>query len=181
MKRWPIPEAQSALVVLLPEAETLVAPFRAVYDPSAAAGVPAHVTVLYPFMTPELIDDGIVRRLAACFGQHLPFDCKLSGIRQFPGLIYLAPEPDARFRALTESVREAFPEYQPYEGRHPDVVPHLTVASVSDPSRRESIAEELAIAAGGLLPVGAHIREIALMDNSQGLWSVSATIPLGTP
>ena len=37
---------QSALVVLVPEAEGLVKDFRDRYDPSATAGVPAHITLL---------------------------------------------------------------------------------------------------------------------------------------
>lgn len=45
-------EPQSALVVLVPEAEELVAPFRAAYDAAAAAGMPAHVTILFPFASP---------------------------------------------------------------------------------------------------------------------------------
>lgn len=40
---------ESALVVLVPEAEALVKSFRDRHDPSAAAGVPAHITLLYPF------------------------------------------------------------------------------------------------------------------------------------
>jgi hypothetical protein len=40
---------ESALVVLVPEAEAATKPFRDQYDPAAAAGVPAHITLLYPF------------------------------------------------------------------------------------------------------------------------------------
>ena len=48
---------ESALVVLIPEAEALAGPFRDKYEPSAAAGVPAHITLLYPFKAPDDIDD----------------------------------------------------------------------------------------------------------------------------
>jgi hypothetical protein len=44
---------ESALVVLVPEAEVLVKPFRDRFDPLAAAGVPAHITLLYPFKHPD--------------------------------------------------------------------------------------------------------------------------------
>jgi hypothetical protein len=46
-------QATTALVILVPEAEALVKAFRERYDPSAAEGMPAHVTVLYPFKTLE--------------------------------------------------------------------------------------------------------------------------------
>ena len=44
--------SESALVVLVPEAEGVVKPFRDLHDPSAAAGMPAHITLLYPFKHP---------------------------------------------------------------------------------------------------------------------------------
>jgi hypothetical protein len=45
--------SESALVVLVPEAEPLVGPFRERYDPSASAGMPAHITINYPFLPME--------------------------------------------------------------------------------------------------------------------------------
>ena len=44
----PLPEA-TALVILVPESESLVEAFRQRYDPVAAAGMPTHITLLYPF------------------------------------------------------------------------------------------------------------------------------------
>ena len=58
--------ARSALVVLVPEAEPLVAELRLVHDRMAARGVPAHVTVLHPFK--PVVDDataGLVAAIAA--------------------------------------------------------------------------------------------------------------------
>jgi len=43
---------ESSLMIVVPEAERLVKPFREKYDPSAAVGVPAHITLLYPFKLP---------------------------------------------------------------------------------------------------------------------------------
>ena len=39
---------ESALLVAVPEAEPLVGALRLVHDPSAAVGVPAHITILLP-------------------------------------------------------------------------------------------------------------------------------------
>jgi hypothetical protein len=49
--------AESAVLVLLPEAEIAVASHRAELDAAAGLGVPAHVTVLYPFVPPARIDE----------------------------------------------------------------------------------------------------------------------------
>jgi hypothetical protein len=40
---------KSTVAILVPEAEGLVRLFRNRYDPSAKAGMPAHITLLYPF------------------------------------------------------------------------------------------------------------------------------------
>jgi hypothetical protein len=90
VNRWPKPEPQSALVVLVPAAEELVARFRATHDPAAAAGVPAHITTLFPFRTPAQIDVLTIEQLKACFCAYAPFDFGLLEIKSFPGLIYLA-------------------------------------------------------------------------------------------
>lgn len=46
----PVVQGETAVVVVVEAAETLVGRWRARYDTSAAAGVPPHVTVLYPFL-----------------------------------------------------------------------------------------------------------------------------------
>jgi len=47
---------ESALVVLLLEAEAIVGRSRQRYDPSAAVGMPAHITLNYPFLPGEPAD-----------------------------------------------------------------------------------------------------------------------------
>ena len=47
---------ESALVVLVPEAEAIVGRLRQRYDPSAAVGMPAHITLNYPFLPGEPAD-----------------------------------------------------------------------------------------------------------------------------
>ena len=54
---------ESALVILVPEAEALVGSFRDLHDAGAAVGVPAHITVLYPFKPPDEIDEAVLERL----------------------------------------------------------------------------------------------------------------------
>ena len=74
---------ESALGVFVPEADSLVKPFRDRYDPSAAAGVPAHITLLHPFKPPAEIDDVVLDDLRRCFGHFPPFPFSLASIRRF--------------------------------------------------------------------------------------------------
>lgn len=55
------------MIVVVPEAETAVSQFRCRLDPVAQLGVPAHVSVLLPFMPAPEIDNDVVARLAALF------------------------------------------------------------------------------------------------------------------
>ena len=60
--------SETALIVKVPEAEPLVGGLRDRFDPVARLGVPAHVTILYPFMPVAAIDAAILetlRRIAA--------------------------------------------------------------------------------------------------------------------
>ena len=56
---------QSALIVTIPEAEEAVGLHRAQFDEPAGFGIPAHVTVLSPFLPPAEVDAHVVGTLAA--------------------------------------------------------------------------------------------------------------------
>ena len=104
-------KAQSALVVMVPEAEPLVGPYRERFDSSAAAGLGAHITLLYPFIEPGKIGERDLDLLAECFRSFAPVVFSLTEIRRFPAeTLYLAPDPDQPFRQLTMAIWERFPE-----------------------------------------------------------------------
>lgn len=172
---------QSALVILVPEAEALVQPFRNRYDPTAAAGMPAHITSLYPFLPPDHIDAAAIESIGDCVSAISPFDFVLTRTRRFPGVLYLAPEPDEPFRRITQAIWQRYPQTPPYGGRFPDIVPHLSLADRLAESHLDRVAEEFAAAAQGKLPVRGQATEIALVDNRSGSWRVCVTIRLGTP
>jgi 2'-5' RNA ligase len=170
---------ESALVVLIPEAEVLVNNFRNRYDPQAALGVPAHVTVLYPFKSPTELTAEVIRNLDELFSEFPGFSASFTETRRFPGVLYLSPEPAETFRHLTEIVTRRFPETQPYGGQFADVVPHLTLAQLSDPRKLEEVAAEFGREAKGRLPIQANVKEVALLDNESGYWKVRARFSLG--
>ena len=172
--------SESALVVLIPEAEALVESFREQYDPSALLGMPAHVTILYPFKSPEEITTDVIQSLAELFSRFSGFSASFVETNRFPTVLYLSPVPDETFRRLIQVVTERFPETPPYIGKFVEVVPHLTVADVNDPQLLEEIAAGFERAARNRLPIHAVVREVALMDNEKGRWQVRARFALGT-
>jgi hypothetical protein len=92
-----LPEpTQSAVVVVVPEAEPVVGTWRARHDKSAGWGVPAHVTVLYPFLPPERIDTAVLGRLATVVSGVNPFETTFGATGWFgEEVVYLVPEPHA--------------------------------------------------------------------------------------
>ena len=60
---------QSAFIVRVPEAEALVRELRNRFDASSRLGVPAHVTVLFPFMSPERVTAVVLAEVKAALQQ----------------------------------------------------------------------------------------------------------------
>ena len=171
-------EGQSALLIPVPEAERVVGEWRSLYDPSAAAGVPAHITLLYPFVPRPQIDDALLEELREYFARIRPFDYRFPALRRLPGIVYLAPEPAAPFRLMIRSLAEHYPDYPPYGGIHDDVVPHLTIADRRD--RLDLVLmKRIDAALGSQLPFVARAREVWLMTERRKRWSRKARFPLG--
>lgn len=169
---------ESAVVVPLLEAQEAVGSWRAALDRSAGWGVPPHVTVLYPFIPPKRIDDGVLADLAKAVKSVPAFDVVLARPAWFgDAVLWLAPEPDRPFRALTAAVFARFPDHPPYGGAHADVVPHLTVG-------HDMPVELLQAAADAIeehLPIQAHVAAAHLIQGSHepASWHTVAELPLG--
>ncbi len=166
----------SAFALNVPEAEPCVGDLRARFDPSCALGVPAHITILYPFMEPSKIDDAVLGQAREVLSAFRPFTFRLQRIERFPGVLYLAPEPALPMKAMTYGLAARFPSFPPYGGQHAGVVPHLTVAQAAD-AGLDAAQRELRsrLPAGG---IAARCAEIVLMENTSGLWKPMHRFPL---
>ena len=163
---------ESALVVLVPEAEPLVGPYRERFDNSAAAGLGAHITLLYPFVEPEAIGESTLDALTDCFAGFAPVAFRLTAIRRFPDeTLYLAPDPDEPFRKLTLAIWQRFPDRPPYGGAYPDIVPHLSVGRFSDAQEMDQVAGELAATLSSAPMVRAYAGTAVLIENTTGRWT----------
>ena len=176
-----MPEAtQTAVIIPIASAEPAVSKHRLRYDLAASQGVPAHVTVLFPFVPPIDVDDEVIARLAAVFAAASPFDCIFDRCAWFgDAVLWLAPDRAQEFRFLTEQVVERFPGYLPYGGVHDDVVPHLTVGESRWGTVDDLRAAERDIQ--GALPITAHVDHALLMAGTDkpDSWRTLARLPLG--
>lgn len=160
---------QTALVVVVHEAADAVGPVRDAFDPYARIGVPPHVTVLYPFVLPELVSDAVVDEVTDVVRRFAPFDFELTHLAEFDGeVFYLALDPAEPFAAITEALWERFPDHPPFGGRFETVVPHLTVAAVPFGATREGVEDLLA----SDLPIAATARGVAVMIEDEDGWTI---------
>jgi 2'-5' RNA ligase len=93
----------------------------------AARGLPAHVTLLYPFVPPEGATRAVRARAAAVLALHASFTFGLTGQGLWPEILYAVVEPERPFRSMQADLAAAFPACQLYGGAFP-FVPHVTVA-----------------------------------------------------
>ena len=171
---------ESALVVPVPEAEGIVKPFRDSHDPSAALGMPAHITVALSVHSARRDWHGNIRKTGELFPSLSALSLHAcTAIRRFPGVLYLAPDPADAFRALTLAIWKVSPTTPPYRGRHADIVPHLSIAQLQDEKELDAVAERFAEATRTALPVRAMATAVALMDNRTGQWKVRRMLRLG--
>src|SRR5437870_12018104 len=105
---------RTAVSVVVPEAQALYDAWRDRWDP--APGVPAHVTLLFPFRPAELGDDGLLGELRDLFSPAAPFDGEFLRVGRFEEVAWLAPEPSEPFVALARERVARDPEHAPDGG-----------------------------------------------------------------
>ncbi len=96
---------------------------------NAGDGVPAHATLLYPFVAPDRLRADVRGRVASVAAEHAAFDFSLAGPARWAGVIYVRLEPAQPFVRLQAALAGAFPEF-PIYGPESDFefVPHASVA-----------------------------------------------------
>jgi 2'-5' RNA ligase len=165
---------ESAIILPVGEAEPIVSSLRRQYDKSASLGVPAHITLLYPFRPPHLAEMD-VENLADFFSAIPAFEFSLSEARRFPRTAYLHPDVPERFVEIIRKLVEKWPEYQPYHGVFRDIIPHLSVAHDADIEVLEAVQQCLL----QHLPIGCMAKEAWLLfSDDNGFWSKRSCFPL---
>ena len=165
---------QSAILVPVPAADAVVDRWRQLYDPVAHAGVPAHITLVVPWLPPDEITDADLEELQEEVTNEAAFDFQLTAVGWFGRrVLWLAPEPSARFRSLTNRLAERFGT-PPWEDEFDEVVPHLTIGHASDGDDLPSVARALE----GQLPVGCRAEELWVMVGDGHRWTRRWCAPL---
>ncbi len=161
-------ERRSAIIVAF-RLPARIEAVRRRHVPVASLGVPAHVTILSPFVPADALDDVARTTLMDIVGGHRAFDVRFDRCASFPDALYLVPRPAKPFGALIAAVGRAFPAYPPYGDptfRPEEVEPHLTIA-IGDRLSFDPLLDAVTPA----LPVEGRARALTvIVEGSDGRW-----------
>ncbi len=164
----------------VPAAAPAVSRHRDRYDAAARVGVPAHVTVAYPFKPTERLSSGDLDELTRVCARFRPVELTFAGTAWFGDeVLYLEPSDPRPLLALTDAIVNAFPEYPIYGGAYQTVHPHLTVGQTADRAALQAVERDVL----GFLPVRHFLREVELLQGPAlatglGQWAHAQTFPL---
>jgi 2'-5' RNA ligase len=171
--RVPSDEGRSAVVVPVPDVEPVVSMWRERFDSSAAEGMPAHITLLYPFLHEDRLTDEVVAWLRELCADVPVLAVQFTRTKRFPGVLYLDPEPAGRLRGLTAAIAQRWPDAPPYGGRFDEVIPHLTVARAADDDVLDEVESEVLSA----LPVATRLLQACVYVFDGARWRPRERLP----
>lgn len=167
---------QSAVLIPVPQADAVVGRWRYEHDPVAAAGVPAHVTLIVPWLPPDEITPEDLADLDDELADVKAFDFELARVDWFGRrVLWVAPEPAAPFLELTNRLADRF-NTPPWEDEFDEVIPHLTVAHASDGVELVPVAADVATR----LPLRCRAEEVWVMCAGGTRWELRHRVRLAT-
>jgi 2'-5' RNA ligase len=134
---------QTALAALVPEADCILGLVASMGGDARTEGVlPAHITLVFPFIPMELVSEAELRRLREFFAAQPAFGGELVVGWFGREVLLLVPADPAPLIQLTQAVVDAWPEYPYYGGAYSEIEPHVTLA-YGDEASLSPIAERV--------------------------------------
>lgn len=168
----------TGVVIFAPYAVHKVAvPILRQYALDSLIRVPPHLTLMFPFVPFEQLDESAKTIRDICAGIE-PFEITLSGYGQFPGVIFMQPANPEPIKTVFRAIFEAYPLYPPYDGAFGnDLHPHLTVGEFKN--KEDQQAAQLP----DYVPVTFRAENVHLIYGIQTEalpWLTHSVVPFGT-
>ena len=139
----------------------------------APHGLPAHLTLLFPFAPPDALDAALQAAVRRVVGAHRAFTYALTHLGQWPDTAYIAVDPEPPFRALQADLAASFPAWPLYRGAF-EFTPHVTIAG----GPAAGAAELRAVTASAVLPAARTARFVDLIVREGARWTLRSRFPL---
>ncbi len=108
------------------------------YSLDALIRVPAHITLLYPFVAFEQLSAACVKLREVLSGVK-PFEITMAGYDHFPAVSFMKVVDPVPVQNAFRKISAAFPECPPYRGLYGnDLHPHMTVGVFNSEAEREA-------------------------------------------
>ncbi|GAA5176070.1 2'-5' RNA ligase family protein [Pseudonocardia eucalypti] len=167
---------RTALVIPVPEADPALAAVGTRYPRLARPGLPAHLTVLYPWLPAAYVDDRARRSCAALAATAEPAEAEFREIGVHPGMVFLRPADPGPVDRLIAGARTRWPELPPYGGKYPDSPAHVSLAlGGMSPEEVDGVRDLV----GPMLPITSRLAELWLVALGPDGWLATDRWPLG--
>ncbi|MGH3366947.1 MAG: 2'-5' RNA ligase family protein [Nocardioidaceae bacterium] len=161
-------------MIPVPAADGLLASVGARYPGTVREGVPAHVSLLYPFVAAAQLNESVTSALGELFADQAPIPVQFADCYRRSGFVALRPDPIDGLTKLINQTRRRWPDVVPYEGLYGDVEPHVTVTLRASEETAVTIEREVTTE----LPISAELREAWLVA-FEGRWSLRGRFEFG--
>ena len=165
---------QTGLVIPVPAADALLAAVGARYPGTVREGVPAHLSLLYPFVAAAELDDRTISTVSDLLAGQAPMPVQFAECYRHDGFVALRPDTIDGLKELMSKTYLQWPDVVPYEGAYQDVEPHLTVAMHCSDETAVRIEQEVT----AQLPISAELREAWLVV-FEGKWALRGRFGFG--
>lgn len=166
---------ETAIIIPMSRCEQMLADVAGDLNLERVQGMPAHVTLLYPFVEATRLGPDVAAEARRALSDVRPFRCEFSTFGRFtdpPAALYLEPVPERPFRTMTALLEQAFGT-RAYGGAFDEVIPHLTLVESSDTSawiRVESLI-------GPALPIVEIVSGFSIYRQRAGTWVEAFSLP----
>ncbi|MFF4319187.1 2'-5' RNA ligase family protein [Streptomyces sp. NPDC001568] len=159
----------TAIVIELPPADALLQVAVGVRASLVRPGLPAHVTVMYPFVPVADLGDDTEREFHRLTGSIPAVDLLLRELVAEPGFVAVEA---AELAPTVATFRNAWPDLRPYGGRYGESpTAHLTVALGCDEAEARRVSDRVR----ELLPLPARAEAAHLVALTDRGWQRRTT------
>ncbi len=129
----------AVVIVASHEVQAIAVPILREYALDTLIRVPAHLTLLYPFVQYEQLEAACQKLRAVC-AEITPFDITMDGYDHFPTVAFMKPADPQPLREVFRRLYAVFPECPPYRGQFGyDIHPHMTVGEFDSEADRSAV------------------------------------------